>query len=53
MTFSHMLVAIDGSELSGKAVVRAKDLARTLGARITFFHADPGLPGVLAGCTLA
>jgi nucleotide-binding universal stress UspA family protein len=49
MTFSHMLVAIDGSELSGQAVVRAIDLARTLGARITFFHADPGLPGVLAG----
>jgi nucleotide-binding universal stress UspA family protein len=49
MSFRHLLVAVDGSELSDQAVARAVDLARSLGARITFFHADPGLPGVLGG----
>ena len=49
MSFRHLLVAVDGSELSDQAVARAVDLARSLGARITFFHADPGLPGLLGG----
>ena len=49
MTYRHLLVPVDGSELSDQAVARAVDLARSLGARITFFHAEPGLPVALAG----
>jgi nucleotide-binding universal stress UspA family protein len=49
MTYSHLLVPVDGSDLSEQAVSGAVDLARTLGARITFFHAEPGLPVALAG----
>ncbi|MEB3184263.1 MAG: universal stress protein [Cyanobacteriota bacterium] len=49
MTYSHLLVPVDGSELSDRAVAEGVELARTLGARITFFHAEPGLPVALAG----
>ncbi len=49
MTYSHLLVPVDGSELSDQAVSKAVELAKTLGARITFFHAEPGLPVALAG----
>lgn len=49
MTYRHLLVPIDGSEMSDRAVARAVELAATLGARITFFHAEPGLPVALAG----
>lgn len=49
MTYSHLLVPVDGSELSDQAVARAVELAKNVGARITFFHAEPGLPVSLAG----
>ncbi len=49
MTYSHLLVPVDGSELSDEAVKKGVELAKTLGARITFFHAEPGLPVALAG----
>jgi len=49
MTYSHLLVPVDGSELSDRAVAEGVELARTLGARIPFFHAEPGLPVALAG----
>ena len=49
MTYRHLLVPVDGSELSDQAVSKAVELAGTLGARITFFHAEPGLPVALAG----
>lgn len=49
MTYSHLLVPVDGSDLSDQAVNKAVDLARALGARITFVHAEPGLPVALAG----
>lgn len=49
MTYSHLLVPVDGSDLSDQAISKAVDLARSLGARITFFHAEPGLPVALAG----
>jgi nucleotide-binding universal stress UspA family protein len=49
MTFTHLLVPVDGSELSDQAVSRALELAGVLGARVTFVHAEPGLPMALAG----
>jgi nucleotide-binding universal stress UspA family protein len=44
MTYSHLLVPSDGSELSTKAVQEAVKLARFCGARITFLHAQPNVP---------
>jgi nucleotide-binding universal stress UspA family protein/hemerythrin-like domain-containing protein len=37
--YHHLLVPIDGSSLSVEVVGNAVALARTLGARVTFFHA--------------
>lgn len=42
--FKHLLVPIDGSELSLRAVQQAVKLARTLGARITLFTAVQPMP---------
>lgn len=42
--FQHILVPTDGSTLSADAVRKAVDLARTFGARITFFHVKPSYP---------
>lgn len=39
--FRHLLVPTDGSDLSRAAVKRAVIFAREIGARITFFHAEP------------
>lgn len=39
--YRHLLVPLDDSELAVDIVARAIDLARPLGARITFFHARP------------
>ncbi len=39
--FRHILVPTDGSRLSAKAAKQAVKLAKTLGARITGFHAVP------------
>ncbi len=36
--FQHILVPTDGSEISGKAIRQAIELARALGARITALH---------------
>jgi nucleotide-binding universal stress UspA family protein len=44
MTYTHLLVPSDGSELSTKAVEEAVKLARSCGARITFVHAQPNVP---------
>jgi len=41
--FKHLLVPIDGSELSAMAVKAACAFAAETGARITFYHAMPGL----------
>lgn len=49
MTYSHLLVPVDGSNLSEQAITKAVELAKALAARITFFHAEPGLPVALAG----
>jgi nucleotide-binding universal stress UspA family protein/hemerythrin-like domain-containing protein len=37
--YRHLLVPIDGTELSVETIAQAVEFARTLGARITFFHA--------------
>src|SRR5262245_61148413 len=39
--YRHLLVPVDGTDLSTETVGRATEFARTLGARITFFHARP------------
>jgi nucleotide-binding universal stress UspA family protein len=39
--FAHILIATDGSARSEDAVRKGVDLARTIGARITFFQAVP------------
>jgi nucleotide-binding universal stress UspA family protein/hemerythrin-like domain-containing protein len=38
--YSHLLVPLDDSPLAFDTVRKAVDLARTLGARVTFFHAQ-------------
>ena len=39
--YSHILVPTDGTALSVHTVTKAVEFARTVGARITFFYADP------------
>jgi nucleotide-binding universal stress UspA family protein/hemerythrin-like domain-containing protein len=39
--YRHLLAPIDDTDLSIETVSRAVELARTLDARITFFHAQP------------
>ena len=47
--YRHLLVPLDGSDLSIETVGRAVEFARTLGARITFFHAQPDHAAMLLG----
>jgi nucleotide-binding universal stress UspA family protein/hemerythrin-like domain-containing protein len=47
--YGHLLVPIDGSDLSIETVGRAAEFARTIGARITFFHAQPDYAASLSG----
>ena len=42
--FKHLLVATDGSKLSGKAVAHAIALAKPLKAKLTAFYAAPEAP---------
>ena len=42
--YKHVLVATDGSKLSGRAVAHAIDLAQALGAKLTAFYASPDYP---------
>lgn len=42
--FKHLLVPIDGSELSESTVTRAIEFARETNAWITFFYARPDYP---------
>lgn len=39
--YQHLLVPIDGSQLSSATVEQALAFARSCGARLTFFHARP------------
>jgi nucleotide-binding universal stress UspA family protein len=45
--YEHLLVPVDGSELSQKAIDHAIGLAKMLGASITGFTAEPPLPVVV------
>lgn len=47
--YRHLLVPIDGTDLATQVVGQAVEFARTLGARITFFHAVPDHGGSLFG----
>jgi nucleotide-binding universal stress UspA family protein/hemerythrin-like domain-containing protein len=47
--YRHLLVPIDGSDLTTEMVGRAVEYARGAGARITFFHAHPDPSVSLAG----
>jgi nucleotide-binding universal stress UspA family protein/hemerythrin-like domain-containing protein len=47
--YRHLLVPIDGTDLSIETVGQAVEFARTLGARITFFHALPDHASSLLG----
>jgi len=47
--YRHMLVPIDGTDLSVEVVGNAVALARPLGARITFFHASEDHAASLRG----
>lgn len=49
MSYRHLLVPTDGSELSTKAVQQAVDLAGSLGARLTVFHVQSNFPISLVG----
>ena len=42
--YEHLLVPIDGSELSNRAIEHSIGLAKMLGASITGFTAEPPLP---------
>ena len=37
--YRHLMVPLDDSPLSADSVSRAVELARALGAKVTFFHA--------------
>ena len=41
--YRHLLVPVDGTDLSIETVGRAVEFARSVGARVTFFHAQPDL----------
>jgi nucleotide-binding universal stress UspA family protein/hemerythrin-like domain-containing protein len=47
--YRHLLVPLDGTPLSTETVGQAVEFARTLGARITFFHAAPDHAASLTG----
>lgn len=47
--YRHLLVPIDGTDLSTATISQAVEFARALGARITFFHAQPDFAASLSG----
>jgi len=47
--YKHLLIPTDGSELSSRAVVSGIELARTLGAAVTFLYVQPEFPLPIAG----
>jgi len=50
--YRHILVPVDGTELSIGNVTAAVEFARSLGARITFFHANADYASTEAGALM-
>jgi nucleotide-binding universal stress UspA family protein len=51
--FKHLLVPVDGSELTERAIHASLDLARQLGASVTGFVAEPMTPLPTPGRTIS
>lgn len=49
--FKHILLPIDGSEASARAIEQGADLARALGAEVTLMTAIEQYPGGIMGST--
>jgi len=49
MTYRHLLVPTDGTELSDRAIDQAVELAATLGARLRILHVQVSFPISLVG----
>jgi nucleotide-binding universal stress UspA family protein/hemerythrin-like domain-containing protein len=47
--YRHLLVPIDGTDLATEIVSNAVEFARGVGARITFFHAQPNHAAAFSG----
>ena len=47
--FTHVLVPTDGSTLSADTALRAVDFAKAIGAKVTFFYAQPEYPAQFFG----
>lgn len=47
--YRHLLVPIDGTDLATETVSSAVEFARSVGARITFFHAQPDFASAVSG----
>ena len=50
--YKHILVPIDGTELSTHTATQAVELAREIGARITFLYATPDYSATMDGALL-
>lgn len=51
--FNHLLVPVDGTELSERAILSSLELARQLGSRVTGFVAEPMAPLPSMGTNVA
>jgi nucleotide-binding universal stress UspA family protein len=51
--YKHLLVAVDGQELSNKALAQAVGLAKAIGAKVTVLHVTPRWSAVAAGGDVA
>ncbi|TIO47825.1 MAG: universal stress protein [Mesorhizobium sp.] len=51
--YKHILIATDGSELAGKGVAHGLELAKGLGATVTFVHVTEPFPALAWGGAMA
>lgn len=47
--YKHLLIPVDGSELSEKALAQGLDLAKALAARVTLLHVTPPWSSIAVG----
>ncbi len=45
--YKHLLIAVDGSELSDKALKHGLSLAKAVGAKVTVMHVTPPWSSVI------